>query len=148
MTEEQLRGLAALRAELDRIDDEILGLIERRLAVSAEIATIKDAEGDRYLKLRPRRQAEILDRLKARAKRTPAKLVEQVWREIMAHSLQAQARTELVLAPAEQPELLEARVRAHFGSAAPIRWAASMSHAIRSALARGGRRRHPRAAAG
>ena len=52
----------------------------------------------------------------------------------MAHSLQAQARTELVLAPAEQPELLEARVRAHFGSAAPIRWAASISHAIRSAL--------------
>jgi 3-deoxy-7-phosphoheptulonate synthase len=135
VTDEQLRGLAASRAELDRIDDEILNLIERRLAVSAEIATIKDAEGDRCLKLRPRRQAEILERLKARAKRTPAALVEQVWREIMAHSLQAQAQTELVLAPAEQPELLEARVRAHFGSAAPIRWAASISHAIRSALA-------------
>jgi 3-deoxy-7-phosphoheptulonate synthase len=30
--------------------------------------------------------------------------------------------------------LLEARVRAHFGSAAPIRWAASTSHAIRSTL--------------
>ncbi len=103
MTDEQLRGLAASRAELDRIDDEILDLIERRLAVSAEIATIKDAEGDRRLKLRPRRQAQILDRLKARAKRTPPALVEQVWREIMAHSLQAQAQTELVLAPAEQP---------------------------------------------
>jgi 3-deoxy-7-phosphoheptulonate synthase len=135
VTDEQLRGLAASRAELDRIDDEILGLIERRLAVSAQIATIKDAEGDRCLKLRPRRQAEILGRLKARAKRTPATLVEQVWREIMGHSVQAQAQTELVLAPTEQPELLEARVRAHFGSAAPIRWAASISHAIRSALA-------------
>jgi 3-deoxy-7-phosphoheptulonate synthase len=135
VTNEQLRGLAASRAELDRIDDEILSLIERRLAVSAEIATIKDAEGDRCLKLRPRRQTQILDRLKARAKRTPPALVEQVWREIMAHSLQAQAQTELVLAPAEQPELLEARVRAHFGSAAPIRWAASIPHAIRSALA-------------
>ena len=52
----------------------------------------------------------------------------------MAHSLQAQASTELALAPCDQPELLEARVRAHFGSAAPIRWAASTSHAIRSAL--------------
>src|SRR5438309_7492401 len=52
----------------------------------------------------------------------------------MAHSLQAQASTELALAPCDQPELLEARVRAHFGSATPIRWAASTSHAIRAAL--------------
>ena len=50
------------------------------------------------------------------------------------HGLQAQARTELVLAPSDQPELLEARVRAHFGSAPPIRWAASTAHAIRAAL--------------
>ena len=46
MTDEQLRGLAASRAELDRIDDNILELIERRLAISAEIATIKDSEGE------------------------------------------------------------------------------------------------------
>ena len=134
MTKEQLQGLAALRAELDRIDDEILDLIERRLAASAEIAAQKDAEGDRRLKLRPRRQAEILARLKTRANRAAPELVDKVWREIMAHSLQAQAETELVLAPSDEPELLEAQVRAHFGSAAPIRWAASTSHAIRSAL--------------
>ena len=36
VTQEQSKGLAALRAELDRIDDEILDLIERRLAASAE----------------------------------------------------------------------------------------------------------------
>src|SRR5438067_3235670 len=134
VTKEQLQGLAALRAELDRIDDQILDLIERRLAASAEIAAQKDAEGDRHLKLRPRRQAQILERLKGRAERAAPELIEKVWREIMAHSLQAQASTELALAPCDQPELLEARVRAHFGSAAPIRWAASTSHAIRSAL--------------
>jgi 3-deoxy-7-phosphoheptulonate synthase len=134
VTKEQLLGLAALRAELDRIDDQILDLIDRRLAVSVEIAATKDAEGDRHLKVRPRRQAQIFQRLKAQAIHTAPELVESVWREIMAHSLQSQARTELVLAPSDQPELLEARVRAHFGSAAPIRWAASTSHAIRSAL--------------
>ena len=48
--------------------------------------------------------------------------------------LQAQARTEIVLAPSDHPELLEARVRAHFGSAAPLSWATSPSHAIRQAL--------------
>jgi 3-deoxy-7-phosphoheptulonate synthase len=134
VTKEQLQGLAALRAELDRIDDQILDLVERRLAASAEIAAQKDAEGDRHLKLRPRRQAQILERLKGRADRAAPELIEKVWREIMAHSLQAQAATELVIAPCDEPELLEARARAHFGSAASVRWAASTSHAIRSAL--------------
>jgi 3-deoxy-7-phosphoheptulonate synthase len=134
VTKEQLEGLAKLRAELDHIDDQILDLIERRLAASVEIAAAKDAEGDRHLKLRPRRQAQILERLKGRAERAEPELVEKVWREIMAHSLQSQAETELVLAPSDQPELLEAQVRAHFGSAAAICWAASTSHAIRSAL--------------
>jgi 3-deoxy-7-phosphoheptulonate synthase len=134
VTKEQMKGLARLRAELDQIDDKILALIERRLAASADIAAAKDARGDRQLKLRPRRQAEILDRLKARATRTPPELVEEVWRQIMAHSLQSQANMEIVLAPSDQAELLEARVRAHFGSATPIRWAASTSHAIRAAL--------------
>ena len=131
VTQEQLQGLAALRAELDRIDDEILDLIERRLAASADIAAQKDAEGDRNLKVRPKRQAQILERLKARAGSARPELVSEIWRELMGASLQAQARTELVLAPSDQPELLEARVRAHFGSAPPIRWAASTAHAIR-----------------
>ena len=134
MTEE-LQGLARLRVEIDRIDDQILDLIEERLAASTDIAARKNAEGDRYLKVRPRRQVRILQRLKQRSNRAQPGLIEQVWREIMAHCLQAQARLELVLAPSDQSELLEARVRAQFGSAAPIRWAASISHAIRSALA-------------
>ena len=134
MTQEQLQGLAALRAELDRIDDEILDLIEQRLAASADIAAQKDAEGDRHLKVRPKRQAQILERLKTRAGSAKPELVAEIWRELMGASLQAQARTDLVLAPCDQPELLEARVRAHFGSAPPIRWAGSTAHAIRAAL--------------
>lgn len=134
MSKAKLEGLARLRAELDCIDDQILTLIERRLSASGEIAALKDAEGDRHLKLRPRRQAQILDRLKSRAERAAPELVERIWREIMAHSLEAQAHTEFVLAPSDEPELLEAQVRGHFGSAVSTRWAASTSHAIRSAL--------------
>lgn len=134
MTQNQAQSLGALRAELDRIDDQILDLIERRLALSLEVAAAKEAVGDCHLKLRPRRQAEIVARLKKRAKRAAPELVEEVWREIMAHSLQAQTPMEIVLAPSEEPDLLEARVRAHFGSAAPIRWASSRAHALRAAL--------------
>ena len=62
MTQEQLQDLAQLRGELDRIDDQILDLIEERLAASADIAARKDADGDRHLKVRPKRQVHILDR--------------------------------------------------------------------------------------
>jgi 3-deoxy-7-phosphoheptulonate synthase len=126
--------LGSLRAELDRIDDAILELIDGRLAASRAIAARKDAEGDRRLKIRPRRQAEIVSRLQGRATRAAPELINAVWSEIMAHSLQAQARTELVLAPVEQAELLEMRVRSHFGSAAPICWATNTADAIRRAL--------------
>ena len=135
MTREKSNSLGQLRAELDTIDDAILDLIERRFAVSLQVAAAKEAEGDRKLKLRPRRQAEILERLKRRAKNAAPQLIDEVWREIMAHSLQAQSPLEIVLARSEQPELLEARARAHFGSAAPIRWAAGPSHAVRAAIA-------------
>jgi 3-deoxy-7-phosphoheptulonate synthase len=135
MTSSNAEALDALRAELDRLDDAMLDLIERRLEASGAIAALKDAEGDRRLKVRPRRQSMILERLQTRAGRAAPELVASVWRELMAHCLQAQARTELVLTASDHPELLEAQVRAHFGTAAPLRWAASSAHAIREALA-------------
>jgi 3-deoxy-7-phosphoheptulonate synthase len=133
MTEQQMRRLTQLRSELDRIDDRLLDLIEQRLSASADIAAAKDGEGDQRLKLRPKRQAEILARLGERAERAKPELIANVWREVMAHSLQSQAETELVLAPCEDSELMEARVRAHFGSAATVRWAVSAAQALRSA---------------
>ena len=50
-------NLDALRSEIDRIDDALLELVEQRLAASLAIAARKDADGDRLLKLRPRREA-------------------------------------------------------------------------------------------
>ena len=44
--------LQTLRQEIDRLDDSILELIERRLAASAAVAASKDAEGGAMLKLR------------------------------------------------------------------------------------------------
>jgi 3-deoxy-7-phosphoheptulonate synthase len=134
MTNHQDQSLHSLREELDRIDDAVLQLIERRLAASTAIAARKEAEGDRRLKIRPRRQAEIVQRLQAQADRAAPELIAAVWKELMAHSLQAQARTDLIIAPVDNAELLEARVRAHFGSAARLQWATSVTAAIRRAL--------------
>ena len=72
-------------------------------------------------------------RLQGRAGRAPAVAIAAIWRELMAHTLQGQARTEIVLCADESCELLEARVRLHFGAAFPLTWADNRGEALRRA---------------
>jgi 3-deoxy-7-phosphoheptulonate synthase len=123
-------SLAGHRAELDSIDDAILDLIERRLAVATAIAAAK-TDGDR-LKLRPERQRAVIARLERRA-RDPD-VVAPVWRELMAHSLQRQQPTALLLCgPADGRERLLRLVRDRYGSAPPVRWTDCPHEAVREA---------------
>ena len=125
--------LAMLRSEIDRIDDRLLDLIERRLDCARQVAALKAAEERPALKMRPRREQAIVDRMVGRARRAPAELVQQVWRTIISHSLQAQVRTEILLCTnGDRAELLD-RVRDRFGPAAPCRWAASAAEAVEAA---------------
>lgn len=124
--------LSAARHAIDLLDDELLRLIEQRFALSAEIAALKSGD-DRSLKIRPKREAEVLHRLTNRATTATPALIAHVWRELMAHSVQAQVATELVIhAPAAGPDL-DDRVRERFGRAAPIRSVATPTEAIASA---------------
>ena len=133
MNDMSARGLPALRAEIDAIDDEILRLIEQRMTIADAVAAMKDEEGDDRLKLRPRRQKEVIARLARRAANVPGALIGAVWRELMGHGLQAQARTEIILCGAIDRAVLEAYVRNLFGMAFPISWASSDTEALRRA---------------
>lgn len=126
-------GLGALRAEIDRLDDALLDLIDQRLAASHAVARQKQATDDGRLKLRPRREAAIVERLAARAKLASPELVNHVWRELMSFSLQAQTRTEMVLCASRRPDALKEQVRDRFGWAAPVRWAATPAEALEAA---------------
>ncbi|TMJ11917.1 MAG: hypothetical protein E6G94_14905 [Alphaproteobacteria bacterium] len=125
--------LAALRAELDSLDDAILALIDCRLAATAAIAEAKADEGGGTLALRPRRQAEIVARLQGRAVHASPEAVADIWRELMAHSLQAQRRTEIILAPGLDPLRLEAPLRRLYGSAMQLSQAATLADALDAA---------------
>src|SRR5688572_5100165 len=126
------RSLARLREQIDALDDEILDLIERRLAASKAVAELKSARPDGHLWLRPRREQEVIARLCRRASIAPDRLIETLWRELMAFSLQAQVRTELVL-HGPDPDRLIILARGRFGSAAPVRCAASAAEALAAA---------------
>lgn len=113
------QDLRRARASIDALDDELLSLIERRFRLSLQIATLKQDDGD-LLKIRPRREAEVLARLAARATTATPELIAHVWRELMAHSVQAQVQTKLIMhAPGASADLGD-RVRERFGRAAPL----------------------------
>jgi chorismate mutase len=123
-------ALDELRAMIDRLDGDILDLIEQRLAASLAIAKLKRLEGGKYLNMRPRREQAVIDGLIGRARTAPPEVVARIWRTIMSYSLQAQGRIELVLcSDRDKPALLQ-QVRNRFGDGAPLRWVDSVEQAL------------------
>ncbi len=101
--------LAALRSELDRVDDALHDALMRRAELVADVGALR-AKG--RVPLRPGREAAIIRRLLARnhGALDPA-LVVRVWREMLS-GFTAQQREILVVV--DDPALLP-MVSAHFG---------------------------------
>jgi chorismate mutase len=112
--------LQTLRTEIDRIDMQLLNLMEERLFCSAAIAAAKAQDDDAQLRLRPAREQQVIDRLIDRAKRMPAPAITAIWRELMGANLQAQKAVHIVIHCPEQPVLVTDQARLRFGGAAPI----------------------------
>lgn len=125
------KTLDTLRRDIDRLDDRLLDLIEARLALSGAIAALKREETDRRLALRPRREATVIARLTARARRVPPALVAHTWRALMSYGLQAQVRTAVVICGTDAA--LRRQVEARFGPAVAIRTVATPDEALAAA---------------
>lgn len=117
-----------IRDRIDQTDDAILDLIERRLSLAAEMAAAKGIESGSPL--RPAREADILQRLKGRARSATPRLVEIIWRELIGQGRQAQGDMRLVLFSSGNAPLLEECARRHFSSAIPVEWAKSKEEAL------------------
>ena len=110
--------LAALRAELDRVDDGLHDTLMRRAELVAQVGAL-GAKGS--VPLRPGREASIIRRLLARHRGglAPAAIV-RIWRELLAGTT-SQQRPMLITVcePASGPSLL-ALAREHFGALTPV----------------------------
>jgi chorismate mutase-like protein len=110
--------LAALRAEIDAVDDALHDLLMRRADVVARIAAgrVKDAAAS---PLRPGREAAMLRRLLSRhAGPLPPAALVRLWREILAASSAMQGRLSVLL-PSGNAALADA-ARRHFGVGAAL----------------------------
>jgi chorismate mutase/prephenate dehydratase len=76
-------ALASLRAQIDALDRELLGLLNRRAALALSVGELKKKEGS--VVFRPEREAQVIDGLKA-VNAGPLKTdsVAPIWREIMS----------------------------------------------------------------
>ena len=126
-------ALAALRDEIDRLDDAIHDLLQRRAEVVATLASSRIKRGTGPL--RPGREAMILRRLLARhGGPLPAGAVVQIWHEIISASSGLQGGYTVALQARDEAGLLLARD--HFGGAIALRPLPSPAAAL-SALAAG-----------
>lgn len=111
--------LAALRIELDQLDDALHDTLMRRAEVVAAVAALR-VKGT--VPLRPGREATIVRRLLARhSGALPPVAIVRVWRELLA-STTAQQRPMLVtVCQADGDPAYLAAAREHFGALIPMR---------------------------
>ena len=122
--------LDALRAELDAIDDALLATLQRRAAVVAEVAALKNGG----IALRPGREAAILRRLLRQNTNSPLprQAVVRIWREILAGSIAQQGQFTVAVceATAGQTGAIGLLAREHFGALVPLRLHRSPAQAL------------------
>ncbi|MBF2735480.1 MAG: prephenate dehydratase [Betaproteobacteria bacterium AqS2] len=88
------KELAALRAQVDGIDDKIIELLRERMRVAGQIgdrkiAMLKEAQDFDFVD--PAREAQVIKRLQDQAgTELPAEFVSRLYREIMAEALNRQ----------------------------------------------------------
>jgi chorismate mutase len=126
-------ALDALRRRIDAYDDAILAAIEQRVGAAREIAELKRSDRDSRLRMRPAREAAVVERMVGKAENSPERLVRQVWQEIMASCLNLQIHTELILFADSRPALVTDAMRRRFGCAGRMTVVASPEEAMEAA---------------
>lgn len=126
--------LARLRAEIDRIDDDVVALLLERIAVVGRIGDVKTAAQMQQtgIALRPAREAEIIRRLAhAAAPSLPVAALTRMWRELLAVTTRLQ--TPINVAFLSDPTLPEVRelARDHFGALTPLVGVETAQHGFR-----------------
>lgn len=126
-------SLAQLRAEIDRIDDELLSLLDHRVAIGRRVAAAKGDASGPYL--RPGREAAILRRLRAAASDDlPTATLERIWREILGANLARQVDPLTVVYAPDGAETILDLARDRGGAATRLERVDSAEAAIAAAV--------------
>ncbi|MBE7635688.1 hypothetical protein GUA87_02440 [Sneathiella sp. P13V-1] len=114
------KKLEELRAEVDRLDDELLKVLEKRIAIVKDIAAAKEDDGT-AIAFRPGREAAVIRRrLAAHSSDLPDAVVARIWREIISAVCRMQKPMSVSITAPEKSVGYWDLARNHFGSATPM----------------------------
>lgn len=113
--------LDALRLEIDHIDDELLALFQRRLALASRVGHAKGAPTGSHAKLRPDRENAVMARMLAQSQPDTRLAVQSLWREIVGWGLARQGDLKVEVWSPNEPARAFDGARKRFGRAAKIR---------------------------
>lgn len=128
----KLPDLAALRQQIDRLDDQIHDALMARARAVSQIAASKSREPGGFI--RPGREAQILRRLLARhSGPLPARALARIWREMIAALYGLQGPLQVAIyTPDDHPAYWDL-ARDQFGSLVHMNWhgsAQAVLHAV------------------
>ncbi len=114
------KKLEELRAEVDRLDAELLSVLERRIAIVKDIAAAKEDDGT-HLAFRPGREAQVLRGIleKHQSDLSDA-VVASIWREIISAVCRMQKPQSVSITAPEKSVGYWDLARMHFGSGTPM----------------------------
>tara|TARA_R110002072_G_scaffold46427_1_gene128491 strand:+ start:622 stop:1479 length:858 start_codon:yes stop_codon:yes gene_type:complete len=123
--------LEALRAEIDRLDEELLSVLEKRIAIVGDIAAAKKEDG-KPLAFRPGREAIILRKILERhSSQLSDTVVAAIWRELIAAVGWMQKPYSVSITAPDKSVGYWDLARFHFGSATPMKLHQSPTNVLR-----------------
>jgi len=133
-------ALAAHRARLDEIDQDLLRLIQERLSLARQIAITKSAlsPSDSPPRLySPEREAQLITALMAKAAEPELKaIIPKLWQVLMASSLRLQAthfsNLTIMAAKTAPIAMIEQALWSRFDPLSPVQWVKDDKELIRS----------------
>lgn len=111
-------SLSEVRARIDKVDEEILRLVEQRMQITRDVAAAKRAaDGTMQFALRPARESQVLRRLIAMDRDAATQsLIVQLWRSLMAESLYQQSPFHIALWGGKDIARVSELARVRFGA--------------------------------
>lgn len=114
------KKLETLRSEIDRLDTELLNILEQRIEIVKDIAAAKEDDGA-ALAFRPGREANVMRRILERhSSDLPDVVVANIWREIIAAVCRMQKPMSISITAPEKSVGYWDLARSHFGAATPM----------------------------
>jgi len=114
------KKLETLRAEVDRLDAELLNILEQRIGIVKDIAAAKEDDGA-ALAFRPGREANVMRRiLDKHSSDLPDVVVANIWREIISAVCRMQKPMSISITAPEKSVGYWDLARSHFGAATPM----------------------------